>query len=158
MELKIRAARLTDVPRLLMLYRQLDIGAEPQVSVEPARARFLDLSSNPHHRIFVAEAGDEVVGTFAMIFVPGISHGGRDSCVVEDVVVSAPRQGSGVGRQMMNFAMQVCAERGCYKLVLSSHVDRDKAHRFYEGLGFERHGYSFLVTSRSLQEPARAAS
>ena len=35
--------------------------------------------------------------------------------------------------------------RGCYKLALSSNARRADAHRFYEALGFERHGLSFAV-------------
>ena len=35
---------------------------------------------------------------------------------------------------------------GCYKLVLSSHLQRHEAHGFYEGLGFRKHGFSFLIT------------
>jgi ribosomal protein S18 acetylase RimI-like enzyme len=46
---------------------------------------------------------------------------------------------------MMQFAMKLCAARDCYKLVLSSHVNHEKAHAFYEGLGFRKHGYSYLI-------------
>ena len=34
---------------------------------------------------------------------------------------------------------------GCYKVVLSSSDKRDNAHEFYQSLGFEQHGYSFVV-------------
>jgi GNAT superfamily N-acetyltransferase len=46
---------------------------------------------------------------------------------------------------MMRFAMDRCAEAGCYKLALSSNVRREDAHRFYERLGFVQHGLSFSV-------------
>ncbi|WP_428421700.1 N-acetyltransferase family protein [Methylibium sp.] len=145
MDLTIRVARLSDVPRLLELYKQLDIASETEMPIEHAWARFLDLASNPLHCIYVAEVQEKVVGTVSMVFVGGISHGARDSCIVEDVVVSPELQGAGIGGQMMRFAMDVCAARDCYKLVLSSHVNREKAHRFYEGLGFRKHGYSYLI-------------
>jgi hypothetical protein len=45
----------------------------------------------------------------------------------------------------MEHAMNACREFGCYKLTLSSNLKRERAHRFYEGLEFERHGYSFLI-------------
>ena len=32
-----------------------------------------------------------------------------------------------------------------YKLVLSSNAKRERAHAFYESLGFERHGVSFRL-------------
>lgn len=141
----MRAARPDDVPHLLELYKLLEIVPEPRVTIEAAQARFTELTSNPRHLLYVAEFGGRIVGTFAMIFIPGLSHTARDSCVIEDVVVAADVQGSGVGKKMMALAMETCAARDCYKLVLSSHVNRESAHRFYEGLGFSKHGYSYLV-------------
>ncbi len=46
---------------------------------------------------------------------------------------------------MMNYAIKLCRENGCYKVALSSNLKREKAHAFYEKLGFKKHGYSFLV-------------
>jgi GNAT superfamily N-acetyltransferase len=45
----------------------------------------------------------------------------------------------------MAYAMDICRAKGCYKLVLSSNQKREDAHRFYEKLGFTKHGYSFLI-------------
>ncbi|MCP4230637.1 MAG: GNAT family N-acetyltransferase, partial [bacterium] len=47
--------------------------------------------------------------------------------------------------RMMDFALQRAQEAGCYKLALSTNVKRDEAHRFYENLGYKRHGYSYLI-------------
>lgn len=149
-ELTIRPARLADVARLLDLYKLLDLAAQPEMPIDRAQARFLDLTSNSRHTIYVAELHAQIVGTFSMIFVGGIPHGARDSCIVEDVVVGAEMQGGGIGKRMMRFAMETCATRDCYKLVLSSHVNRAKAHRFYESLGFQKHGYSYLMPDHGL--------
>ena len=143
--LSIRPALLADVPQLLVLYKLLDLAPQPALPVDQARARFQALALRPGHQIYVAESERQIVGTFAMIFIGGLSHGARDSCIVEDVCVAPDRQGSGVGKQMMRFAMDQCASSDCYKLVLSSHVNRRDAHRFYESLGFRQHGHSFLI-------------
>jgi len=55
-------------------------------------------------------------------------------------ILLAPRN-----RNLPGHAMNVCREFGCYKLTLSSNMRREKAHRFFENLGFERHGYNFLM-------------
>ncbi len=145
MDLAIRPAMLADVPRLLALYKLLDTEPEPEMPIEQARARFADLASHTGHRIYVAEFERQIVGTFALILVGGLSHGARDSCIVEDVCVAPDMQGTGIGKRMMRFAMEICASGGCYKLVLSSHVSRSNAHRFYESLGFRKHGHSYLI-------------
>jgi len=46
---------------------------------------------------------------------------------------------------MMHHAMAFAREAGCYKLVLSSNQKRERAHAFYESLGFQRHGFSFSI-------------
>jgi GNAT superfamily N-acetyltransferase len=46
---------------------------------------------------------------------------------------------------MMHHAMALAREAGCYKLVLSSNQKRERAHAFYESLGFQRHGFSFSI-------------
>ena len=145
MNISVRIACAADVATLLSLYKLLEVVTEPAVPLELALGRFSDLESNPHHRLYVAELGASIVGTFSLIFVPGLSHSARDSCVIEDVVVAHEHQGVGIGKQMMRFAMAACVARHCYKLVLSSHVQRERAHRFYESLGFRKHGYSYLL-------------
>ena len=145
MDLAIRPAGLDDIPQLLALYKLLDVEPEPEMPIEQARKRFLDLASAPGHRIYIAELEQKIVGTFALIFIGGISHGARDSCIVEDVVVAPEVQGAGIGKQMMRFAMERCASGDCYKMVLSSHLSRSNAHQFYDSLGFRKHGYSYLI-------------
>lgn len=74
-----------------------------------------------------------------------LAHNGSPSGIVEDVVVRRDRQGKGVGKEMMAYAMEICNEASFYKLVLSSNMVREGAHQFYEALGFKRHGYNFVV-------------
>jgi GNAT superfamily N-acetyltransferase len=45
----------------------------------------------------------------------------------------------------MAFAIERAREKRCYKLVLSSNAKRERAHAFYEQLGFERHGFGFRI-------------
>ncbi|MCY1554110.1 ribosomal-protein-alanine acetyltransferase [compost metagenome] len=61
------------------------------------------------------------------------------------MVVHPQRQGRGIGRQLMAHAIEQAREAGCYKLALSSNAKRQAAHAFYESLGFQRHGISFVI-------------
>ena len=153
-DLAIRPALPADVPQLLELYKLLDLEPEPELPIDQAQARFRELALRPGHAIYVAEFEQRIVGTFALIFIGGLSHGARDSCIVEDVCVVPEMQGTGIGKQMMGFAMAQCAAVECYKLVLSSHVTRGNAHRFYESLGFRKHGHSYLIDRFGDRGPA----
>ncbi|MEO7335979.1 MAG: GNAT family N-acetyltransferase [Caldimonas sp.] len=144
--------RFADLQRL---YALLEVSGDPVVSEREAARRYAAILARPDHELYVAvDDGDgAVVGTYALAFLPGLTHGARDSAIVEDVVVAADHRGRGIGRQMMEDALRRCRARDCYKLVLSSHLQRDAAHRFYEGLGFAKHGFSFLM---NLEAPARS--
>ena len=74
-----------------------------------------------------------------------LGHLGAPSGIVEDVVVDPACHSRGIGQAMMRFAIERCRERQCYKLMLSSNAKRERAHAFYEALGFARHGYSFRI-------------
>lgn len=141
----LREAAAADIDALLSLYALLEFKPAPSLSPVAARRRLERYREYPNYRIYVAELGETIVGTFALIIVDGIAHSGKPFAIVEDVVVSQDCQGQGVGRLMMEFAMLRCKEFGCYKVALSSHLERERAHSFYESLGFEKHGFSFLV-------------
>jgi GNAT superfamily N-acetyltransferase len=115
------------------------------LTLEEARKLFRRLQSYPDYKLFIAAAGGEILGVFAMIIMDNLGHRGAPSALVEDVVVRQEWRQRGIGREMMRFAMNRAREKGCYKLVLSSNKNREEAHRFYENLGFQKHGYSFLV-------------
>ncbi|MDI9871491.1 GNAT family N-acetyltransferase [Flectobacillus roseus] len=140
----IRQATISDLPSILQLYAEvLDKGQV--LSLSEAEVLFQKMSSYPNYKVYVAEQEHQVVGTFALLIMDNLAHRGTPSGIVEDVAVQENLQGKGIGRQMMKYAMQVCSEAGCYKLVLSSNQKRVEAHAFYESLGFDKHGFSFLV-------------
>ena len=144
MKLEIRAATETDLPSILRLYVEVEDDGRV-LPIEQARSIFARMRSYPDYVVYVAMLGGSIVGTFALLIMDNLAHMGAPSGVLEDVVVQRDWRGKGVGKQMVRFAMDHCRERGCYKLALSSNINREAAHRFYDSLGFQRHGHSFVV-------------
>lgn len=142
--LEIRAATEADLPSILALYAEVEDHGRV-LSIGQARSIYAQMLSYPDYKVYVAISGGSIVGTFALLIMDNLAHMGAPSGVVEDVVVQEDWRGKGVGKHMMRFAMDRCRERGCYKLALSSNLKREAAHRFYDGLGFRRHGYSFVM-------------
>ncbi|WP_279358229.1 GNAT family N-acetyltransferase [Methylobacterium indicum] len=139
----IRRAQQPDLPAVLGLYAELNAGRV--ATPDQAETLLARLASYPDYGLYVAEVEGRIVGTFCLIVLDNIAHWGMPSALVESVVVSAAERGTGLGRRMMREAGRLAAEKGCYKLALSSNVDAKPAHRFYESLGFERYGYSFRL-------------
>ncbi len=143
--MQIRPATAADLSTVLAFMAQLDLGHDTDQSLETTTAVFEQIISNPNHTIYLAEVDDVIVGTFALIIIPQLAHGGTCSGIIEDVVVSPDQRGQGIGQAMMRFAYELCQQAGCYKLVLSSNKQRTAAHHFYENLGYQQHGYSFRI-------------
>jgi len=141
----VRQATAADLSSVLSLYAQPAMDNGKVLTIEEAEQLLAQFSHYPNYRLFVACLGDAVVGTFALLIMHNLAHQGTPSAIVEDVVVSEAHHGQGIGRQMMHHAMALAREAGCYKLVLSSNQKRERAHAFYESLGFQRHGFSFSI-------------
>lgn len=143
---RIREARVEDVVNILELYRGAGIGSEEAFTPEQAQLQLEAFRKYPNYRVFVAELNGKLVGTYELLIMDNLAKRGRKSAIVEDVAVAESNRGCGIGRMLMQHAMQQARTTGCYKLVLSSNLRRAGAHAFYESLGFEKHGYSFVVS------------
>jgi GNAT superfamily N-acetyltransferase len=145
MSVHIRQAESADVAAVLALYAQVDFNNDDVLSEAEAQKIFAEFSRYPSYRLFVAINGTQVVGSYALLVMHNMAHGGMPSAVVEDVVVAIAFQGRGIGRQLMDHAKEQAKSAGCYKLALSSNRKRHAAHAFYESLGFDQHGLSFVI-------------
>lgn len=148
MSLHIRQATEADLDAVLALYAQPGLDDGQVLAPHEAREVFAQFARYPSYRLFVACEGNEqgdVVGSYALLVMHNLAHRGTPSAIAEDVVVAPRRQGLGIGRRMMAHAVQQAREAGCYKLALSSNAKRTGAHAFYESLGFQQHGLSFVI-------------
>jgi GNAT superfamily N-acetyltransferase len=143
--LVIGPAAAEDLSAVLALYAQPEIDNGRVLPVGEAKMLLQKFARYPDYTLYVAAHEGRIVGSFALLIMDNIGHLGAPSAIVEDVVVDPARHGLGIGRKMMQFAMQTARDKGCYKLMLSSNARRERAHAFYESLGFERHGFSFRV-------------
>ncbi|MBP8238070.1 MAG: GNAT family N-acetyltransferase, partial [Pseudomonas sp.] len=75
-----------------------------------------------------------------------LAHNFARSAIVEDVVVDEAARGLGIGQALMGKAIERARAWGCYKVALSSSLNREAAHAFYANLGFKPHGISPALT------------
>jgi GNAT superfamily N-acetyltransferase len=141
---EIRPARREDLAAILALYADLETDGQV-LDLPAAESIFARMQQYPNYTVYVAVAEGQIVGTFELLIMDNLAHMGSPSGIVEDVVVHPAWRGRGIGKQMMHFAMEQCRQAGCYKLALSSNLKREAAHSFYEAMGFQKHGYSFVA-------------
>lgn len=143
--LSFRVASRSDLPVLLRLYAQLASDERDVLELHEAESMFSRIEAYPDYLVHLAESDGVVVGSWSLLVMANLAHRGLPTAIVENVVVDRSCRGMGIGAAMMRRAMEMARGKGCYKIALSSGEHRPDAHRFYENLGFKRHGFSFYT-------------
>lgn len=147
--LTLRDATRADLPQLSALYEAAGLDPAGSHTATTLAAAWDRLQREaPTARVLIAERDGVPLGTLTCFVLPLLLHGGTPAALVEGVAVHPDAQGSGIGRALMDAAMTIARSHGCYKLALSSNRRREAAHAFYERLGYQRHGLSFVVTPK----------
>lgn len=98
---------------------------------------FEAIANSPDNELWVAEQGGKIIGTWQVTYIPYLSRGGNTRCLIEAVRTAGECRGQGIGRQMMEFALDQARHRGCQLAQLTTDKTRNDAHRFYQKLGFQ---------------------
>lgn len=136
----IRSAQRDDLPSILRLYAEGSLDpAQKRASTVPGAAHlaaFAAIQANPNNQVYVAEVDGRVAGTFQLTFIQQLTYGGCLVAQVESVFVDPEQRSRGVGAAMMQFARAEAERRGALRVQLTSNIQRERAHRFYERLGY----------------------
>jgi GNAT superfamily N-acetyltransferase len=137
--LEIRTAHPTDLGPILQLLRtqleEHDIVLTGQALQRAAQGLIEDHSLG---RILTARLGGELVGVAVISFLWTLEHGGP-AAWLDEVYVQPSRRGEGIGRRLVEAAMQVARDNGCIALDLEVDAGHEAAERLYERIGFRRH-------------------
>lgn len=117
--------------------------------------RVKDLPQNAHRTleelidsdscdIFVAKEDDKVVGSGTIFYLKNPGHK-KPFAFLEGVVVDNQNRSKGIGTQLSKFAIDLARQKGCYKIIFTSGLDRVDIHKFYENLGFKKWGKEFRM-------------
>jgi GNAT superfamily N-acetyltransferase len=142
---RLRHATREDLPAIVRLLADDTFGAgrEAQEDMAPYECAFEVIDADPRHLLVVGElvphgeAAGSVVATFQLSFLPGISRQGAWRSQIEGVRVAHSLRSQGIGKLMVEWAIDESRRRGCTLLQLTTHKSRTDAHRFYKRLGFE---------------------
>jgi len=76
------------------------------------------------------------VGMCQLIVFRHLQHHGGRCAEIESMHVHPDYRSGGIGALLVEAAVGAAREAGCYRIQLTSNVERTDAHRFYERLGF----------------------
>ena len=120
--------------QLTLQYRNYDYGIYQRWIV--------DLENDSNSLIYLYENNRQIIGTIKVLIEKKFYN---EQCYVghiEDVVVDNCYRGQGYGRNMVQMAIKLCQEKGCYKIVLSCN---DQNVGFYKKLGLTIEGHHLCL-------------
>ncbi|RNL84391.1 GNAT family N-acetyltransferase [Halostreptopolyspora alba] len=136
----IRAAIRSDLGAILRLLRDLNAsasasGATVRMSSAAVRA-WTRIENDPDRAVLVAESRGQIIGTLDLLVVANLTHDAQSWALIDNVVVDAATRRRGVGRALMDDAVERAARAGCYKVEFLPHEYDDGASAFCRSVGF----------------------
>jgi ribosomal protein S18 acetylase RimI-like enzyme len=92
--------------------------------------------------LLCAVSDNKIVGFCAYAVVNNLWQEGQIAYVYA-MVVDEPARGQGIGSQLIREVIDGSKRRGLKRVELDSGFPREKAHAFYEMLGFEKRAFLF---------------
>ncbi|MEL6768715.1 MAG: GNAT family N-acetyltransferase [Pseudomonadota bacterium] len=137
--MRIREAVAADVPAIVALLADDALGQTREAPGDPAyAAAFEAMTRQDGNTYLVASAADGgLLGCLQLTVIHGLSRRGMARAQIESVRIAAAARGSGLGRALMEAAIERARAAGCGLVQLTTDKTRDDARRFYEALGFE---------------------
>lgn len=130
-KIHVRVATFADAPGLAALAGQLGYASTPQQVV----ARFGEIAAEGEHLILVAESDAGFLAGYIEVF-PFRTIDADARIEIASLVVDESRRSQGVGRLLMKHAEDWGLANGFTEAGLRSNVIRERAHTFYENLGY----------------------
>lgn len=133
----IRQATPADIEALMGLLAGGALTTREVVSdLEPYRAALADINASEGNEVLVATVDGQVVGMCQLIVFRHLHAVGGLCAELESVHVASERRSGGIGSQLVEAAVERAAQRGCYRVQLTSNRERTAAQRFYVRHGF----------------------
>ncbi|PYJ99510.1 MAG: GNAT family N-acetyltransferase [Verrucomicrobia bacterium] len=143
-DLKIRDGKLSDAAGLAALMCELGYetaGAEME-------SRLISILKDPRYKTLVALNDDKICGMIGTVSASSYLHNDLTGRIIA-LVVSRESRRRGIGARLIAEAEKNLIQRGITRVTVTARFEREKAHQFYEKLGYARTGFRFAKNLRS---------
>lgn len=140
MDIKVRNVAAEDFEAIFPLFEQLWPGKT--LDLAELNKVYLRGVSSENDVLFSLEEDGKILGFCAYAIVNNLW---QEGCIayIYALVIDEKYRGKGLGSRLINEAIGDAKERGLKRVELDSGFQRERAHRFYLKLGFEKRAYLF---------------
>jgi ribosomal protein S18 acetylase RimI-like enzyme len=153
MSLKLIPAEITDTETLVVFMRDFYEHEALQFHEQAARRALQQVIENPSLGfVFLLEFAGEKVGYTVLTFGFSLEFHGRDA-FVDELHIIAGYRGRGIGKQALNFLVEICRSEGINALHLEVERVNTIAQEVYRKQGFRDHDRYLLTKWISTSPP-----
>ncbi|WP_420387723.1 GNAT family N-acetyltransferase [Roseivirga sp.] len=139
--MKIRKAESKDLDQIVAMLADDELGKLRENYRQPLPASYLEafkrIDSDKNQELMVVESDQgQMIGTMQLSFIPYLTYQGGVRAQIEAVRIHKDFRGSGLGREMFEWAIERASTMGAHVLQLTTDKQRPEALKFYEKLGF----------------------
>ena len=131
----VRKIKENELDKLISLYEHLH---DDDIEIDKGTSEKIwqDILNDDSLVYFVIEQDDLLVSSCNLTVIPNLTRGGQSIALIENVVTHSEYRNKGLGKTIIETAVDYAKSKNCYKVMLLSSSKRVDAHRFYETLGF----------------------
>jgi len=136
-----RDAVMADLTQILAMLADDALASERETDSPAAQKALIDafsaIDSDPNHELIVGTMGDDVIAVLQLSYLPGLTYSGGWRAQIEGVRVARTHHSKGIGKQLIQHAIERARSKQCVLVQLTTDQRRDRALLFYAKLGFE---------------------
>ena len=141
MNLITRKAKLEDLPRIIELLLEDDLGKIRESCDKKLNKRYIDtfhkINDDPNQYLMVVESDHEIIATCHLTIMPSLTFIGSTRMQIEAVRVAEKYRGKKVGEWMFKQITEFAKNCDVAICRLMTNKERSRAKHFYEKLDFE---------------------
>jgi len=128
-------ARKEHLPMILELYKQL-IPEEIPIDIKTAN-EIWEKIENSGIKYFIAIENGIIISSCYLVIIPNLTRNGKSIGFIENVITDEKYRKKGLGKKVIEMAIEYGKQNNCYKIILQSSYKRKENHIFYEKCGFD---------------------
>lgn len=142
MKMNIRKATENDVPSIVEMIADDELGKIRENFQTPLPNEYLEafkkINVDQNQELIVVEnPNSEIIGALQLSCIQYLTYRGGIRAQIEAVRIRADNRGLGIGKAMLEWAINRAQERNAHLLQLTTDKKRPNAIKFYEDLGFK---------------------
>lgn len=141
-DLQIAPARAEDFEQVFALLPQLWPGRP--LDREKIFQVYNQALDSKQQEYIIAKTSERVVGLITTRIVTNLWAQGN-LLEIEELVVDENCRGMQIGTQLLQKSIAIAEKNNCRTVEVTSHVNRTRAHKFYEINGFKKLAFHFLL-------------